>query len=679
MLGGTYLQRPRHQSVRSPTLTLTIDGGNDAIAVQDEHDKRRNRRHSIMSITSNMSNLSGSVYGDEEEGTGPVRLRRMRPTPFKNKLYEGSKYNFDDLKEQLFNLTPGSPKADASSPRSLSPPSTLGNLHEPSTAQSAAADLLSLGMPSPRQEYDDRYDDDDDSEEGYAAEGGRSNRSFRIDPHEIDDESDVSSDTEDEIEYPLEDTFHLLKVVEKEREFKAQWGRAVDGESSDFLSAIFDIVGEANRQQDVRKQHLLMEVEKERRKEDEAHNQHMQRLLHLKQTVEEKQMSEIAQAERAVAQSLEERKKQQDEERALTLQQENEEKAVRAKEAAATKQAKAAADAKQQTINHAKKNLEDEAKMAKAELAQIQSGEAVVKQRTQQDEERRKQVMVDVVPRIQALTNARNLFKDKIEGYQQRKRTRVEIKKRVNQISGTQEQITARTNDLKKIIQDSDRVNDPIWSAFVLVQVAENIVDKGDTRVHLKQSAAFPIAYAAYHLVLFKPPLLDLILGLMFTKCRYTMPDYANEGDPNWKQDAGYKEEGDEKKLELEEKYLERMGGHVALFAAFLQIPEQNHPYGLKQAWKWLTRLLNQPPCHATSVVLEAFLKVAGYEMGRAFGQQFKKVLHFIETDFWNRLPQAPGPQNSSRIRIRQFLTKYKQDGRLEAPEGKDPSNQKQQ
>lgn len=323
-----------------------------------------------------------------------------------------------------------------------------------------------------------------------------------------------------------------------------------------------------------------------------------------------------------------------------------------------------------------RKKLENEANQAKAELEAIKSGTAGgAKQPTQEEAEREAKVMADINPKLQAMQRAYHMFLGKIEAYPQRKRTRVEIKKRVNQISGTQDQINARTKDLQKIIADSDRVNDPVWSTWVLVQVAENLVTKGDTRVHLKRSAAFPIAIAAYRLVMFRPPLLDIMLGLMFQKCCYTGPLYPDATAANWKQAAGYKEEGDEKKLELEEKYLERMGGHMALCAAFMQIPDQNHPFGLKMAWKWLVRIINQEPCHATAVILESFLDVAGYEMSRTYGRQFEKLLVFIENDFWARLPQVPGPQMSARVRIRQFLTKCKQDGKLQIPEGKNPAD----
>lgn len=200
---------------------------------------------------------------------------------------------------------------------------------------------------------------------------------------------------------------------------------------------------------------------------------------------------------------------------------------------------------------------------------------------------------------------------------------------------------------------------------------AENIVAKSSTNVHVKTSDAFVYAEVAFRLVKQRPGLCELIVGCFFESCPFTIPNYLEQTD--YRKDIGYKEG------ENEETYMERMAGFVSLYAAFLQMPGE-HPHGLDKGWRWLARVLNQPPCYATGTMLLAFLDIAGYEMSNRYKRQFAKLIKMIERDFQHRIPaKNEGMQNNSIQRIKIMLEKYNsQNGRINIPEGKIPARDHQ-
>ncbi len=117
----------------------------------------------------------------------------------------------------------------------------------------------------------------------------------------------------------------------------------------------------------------------------------------------------------------------------------------------------------------------------------------------------------------------------------------------------------------------------------------------------------------------------------------YCVPQQEGQSDEDYYRSLGYKySNGKEEQLTA---YLIRITGVVRLFAAIMiSTPQRNQPhlYGLNEAWRYLSALLNLHPRNEITVgVLEVFLSVVGNAMTKELGQQFNKVLiHFIWTEY---------------------------------------------
>jgi len=85
------------------------------------------------------------------------------------------------------------------------------------------------------------------------------------------------------------------------------------------------------------------------------------------------------------------------------------------------------------------------------------------------------------------------------------------------------------------------------------------------------------------------------------------------------------------------------------------------------EVWAWLARILNNQEVSAiTADIVLMILKIAGHSLLQRYGQQFRKVLQFIQEEYLRRIP--PNGDNS-RLRLVNFLEKYVSDnGNLEKP-----------
>ncbi len=134
--------------------------------------------------------------------------------------------------------------------------------------------------------------------------------------------------------------------------------------------------------------------------------------------------------------------------------------------------------------------------------------------------------------------------------------------------------------------------------------------------------------------------------------------------------------DGKETTVETEERYIERMGGILSVYAAIttIQIRSIPNPHSIEHAWMWFSRVLNMKPNKYTASILHAFLEVAGYRCLQVYGKQFARVLSFIKHRYmimmlamdqedlkWSR-PAI------SRLMI--YLQEYEKTGRLEQPKG---------
>lgn len=127
----------------------------------------------------------------------------------------------------------------------------------------------------------------------------------------------------------------------------------------------------------------------------------------------------------------------------------------------------------------------------------------------------------------------------------------------------------------------------------------------------------------------------QLFIGFLQEKCPLALPYYPkkdkSESDINHLIACGYTF-GKENTLESEESYISRMRALIMIYGAIIQTNlSQNHPHGIRHAWKWLSRILNMPPRPViTAAVLHAFISVTAHKMYIVYKKQFAKLLSFV-------------------------------------------------
>lgn len=128
----------------------------------------------------------------------------------------------------------------------------------------------------------------------------------------------------------------------------------------------------------------------------------------------------------------------------------------------------------------------------------------------------------------------------------------------------------------------------------------------------------------------------------------------------------------------MEEKYkfLNRMSGFMRLYASIILSPlppnsKNPHPHGIANGWKWLSRVLNmEPRPDITATLLFDFLEVTGHALQKTYGKQFKKLLHIICKDFFQKIKRVTPAGSSGPVgRLETFLQQTVKKG-IPPPEG---------
>lgn len=124
------------------------------------------------------------------------------------------------------------------------------------------------------------------------------------------------------------------------------------------------------------------------------------------------------------------------------------------------------------------------------------------------------------------------------------------------------------------------------------------------------------------------------ILGNLQERCPYLIPIYPE-------------------RMECDEKDISRMRSMALIFSSILA---QHHDKSL--AWSWLAGFLSHKPEPViTATVLQAYLQGISKPMSQAFGRQYKKMLHFIRTDYMRMIEDAtPKAERQSLIKLKNFL-----------------------
>lgn len=128
----------------------------------------------------------------------------------------------------------------------------------------------------------------------------------------------------------------------------------------------------------------------------------------------------------------------------------------------------------------------------------------------------------------------------------------------------------------------------------------------------------------------------EIFLAHLYLTCPYAIPYYPvrqkEQSDLEYMVTCGYQLDK-EGKLETDEMFHVRMGPLIELYSAIVQcnLPEQ-HPQDLDCAWRWLARMLNEPPRPGiTALVLDSFLSISSHKLYSVYGRQFTKLIKYIQ------------------------------------------------
>ncbi|CAO2582569.1 mRNA export factor GLE1 [Lemmus lemmus] len=171
---------------------------------------------------------------------------------------------------------------------------------------------------------------------------------------------------------------------------------------------------------------------------------------------------------------------------------------------------------------------------------------------------------------------------------------------------------------------------------FVQYKLAEKFVKQGEEEVASHHEAAFPIAVVASGIWALHPKVGELILAHLHKKCPYSVPFY-----PAFKEGMAL------------EDY-------------------QAHPHGLSHGWRWLAEILNMEPLpDVTATLLFDFLEVCGNALMKQYQVQFWKMILLIKEDYFPRIEAITSSgQMGSFIRLKQFLEKCLQRREIPVPKG---------
>ncbi|KAK9277680.1 hypothetical protein L1049_007227 [Liquidambar formosana] len=212
----------------------------------------------------------------------------------------------------------------------------------------------------------------------------------------------------------------------------------------------------------------------------------------------------------------------------------------------------------------------------------------------------------------------------------------------IRQITGTQESVRAKANELIKIL------NDPCCPQPIsLAAFAKKIISQCEG-----SSVTFAFARVIVLVTSQVPHAMDILLAEFHQACIYTVPKYVSysksafESKEAYYKIIGYREHNG--KIESDKDYLTRLESYMKLYGALVQteVVGVKNPHGLEEGWAWLARLLNALPANIyTAVALEAFLKMAGFGLSKKYKSQFKKMLDVIYNHFLNALKAQEDPE----------------------------------
>lgn len=187
----------------------------------------------------------------------------------------------------------------------------------------------------------------------------------------------------------------------------------------------------------------------------------------------------------------------------------------------------------------------------------------------------------------------------------------------------------------------------------------------------VKIKAAFEVASIATELWQVHPDFGVMLYDTFKQKCPCLIPYNAaqtnNQTDEEYYKSLGYSYTNGV--VEKQDKFLNRMTGIIRLFAAIIVTETKSgKALGVRIAWTLISATVNlAPQLDVTATFLHKMLLITGYDLQKAYGRQFNKILKYIDTCYMKKIDEITpiicvGPVQ----RFKTFISKAIQVGYIE-------------
>jgi len=543
---------------------------------------------------------------------------------------------------------------------------------------STVADFGRSRKPFVMRAFDDDFDSSDEDADVDVEDGDISRGVYGSSPPEINSTSDSEAEN-DQLDPEVAENELMPRTgvvegslfeLERERILRVQ-----EEIRERIISSLADLEAETERSVTAlqlvekdreAKREMARRVDKQyQRKIAEARDNHLsavQRDHQQRSQIEERRIRKEAAVEEARKREKEARENKERQEKARA----EAEAKLKAEMKAAAEARKAAAEAEKKAAAEAEKKAAEEAeKKAAAEAEKKAKGEEKSWESQQKSSPRTLSTGINVkvaetaakveaerIGKLKALEDECQALRSNPNLSKELKNCERQIGVRLRQITGTQEQVRAKSTELFQMITGSR-----IPQCILLTGFAVKAVSQCETQTLSLNSIAFALARVIVLVTSQVPIAMDLVLAEFHKACIFTVPKYipyskiAFESENAYYKTVGYRE--DNGKIESTDNYLARMKAYVTLYAAIIQtdIPGVNNLHGVKDGWAWMARFLNAlPPNRFTAAALEIFLKIAGFRLFQAYPKPFTKILNALSREFIDRLKSQNDPDSNPVI-----------------------------
>lgn len=235
------------------------------------------------------------------------------------------------------------------------------------------------------------------------------------------------------------------------------------------------------------------------------------------------------------------------------------------------------------------------------------------------------------------------------------------INKKIGQLTDDRLKIKSNASAITQLITIAKKES-KFLGAYAMKILASALLKQASNQVYINPKAALPLAWVACVVTEQCPEFYYVLFNALFESCIYTVPRYVNKTDTEnieqYKLRLGYKLiEG---KLESDEFFFERSCGTVAFMASLYCIKESDigskNVFKVEDAWRWLASICNLPPRLITPALLTSFVEIAGNTMWDSYGQDFIKIIEYIEQIFCKMFSRH---SQSYTARLKIVLEKY--------------------